>query len=111
MKVGQMKDRITIQSKKDQTSAVVDLSDSNYTDYDTIWSKIEYAGMNEAFKADADNIVNTINFITRYRTDIKGNMRIMFSDDYYEIKGFRPLTPKKMYLVITGKLIEHEGGK
>lgn len=108
MSPGEMKDRITFQTKNTPSGAVVDLSDDNYVDYKSTWAKVEYASVKEMFKSDADNIVNTLKFIIRYRTDIKNDMRVFFDDDSYEIKGIRPLDRKKMYLLIVGELVQHE---
>ena len=111
MRVGEMKNRITIQQKNVQTGAVVDLSGNNYTDYNTVWAKVEYTSVKEMYKSDSDVVVNTLKFIIRHRTDIKNDMRIRFNNDYYEIKGIRPLTAKKMYIIIIAESVQHEGGE
>ncbi len=106
-----MKHKITIQQKNDVSSFVVDLSDQNYTNYKTIWAKVEYTSVKEIFKAEADTVVNTLKFVIRYRTDLEDNMRILFNTKHYEIKGIRPLDDTKMYLIIIADLIKHEDGE
>lgn len=108
MKIGQMRDRIKFLNKKQQTGAVINLSDNNYEPYKTVWSKVEYVSSKEIYSTNANNTLNVVKFIIRYRTDIKNDMRIEFDNDTYEIKGIRPLDTKKMYLMVIGELIKHE---
>ncbi len=108
MNPGKLKDRITILKPIENSSAVKSLSNNAYEPHKTIWSKVEYVSSKEIFSANANNTLNVVKFIVRYRKDIKSNMRIQHDENIYEIKGIRPLDTKKMYLLITGEVVEHE---
>jgi SPP1 family predicted phage head-tail adaptor len=107
MNIGQMRDRITFLKKEEQTGAVVNL-DGNYTDYATVWAKVEYFSSKEIYSANAINVLNSLKFIIRYRTDIDNAMRIRFDNNIYKITGIRPLDNKKMYMLIIAEQIENE---
>lgn len=109
MEIGDMRDRITLLKKKEQSGPVVDLSNNNYTEYKTIWAKVEYWKSSEVYSAKAVNIMDTLKFITRYRTDIKNDMRIKYNDEYYDIKSIKPFGQgNRQWLIVVGELVKHE---
>jgi SPP1 family predicted phage head-tail adaptor len=108
MQIGDMKDRITILKPKEQTS-IIDLSDDNFDDYITVWSKVEYVSVKEMYSSEAVNFSNTLKFIIRYREDIKNNMAIRYKSNTYKIQGIKPLDKMNTYLIIVANIIENEG--
>lgn len=106
MNMSQMKDRITFLSPPNDDGINLD---PPYNPYCTVWAKVEYFSSKEIYSANAINILNSIKFIIRYRTDIRHDMRIKLENgDVYEITGIRPLDDKKMYLLIVSEMIKHE---
>jgi SPP1 family predicted phage head-tail adaptor len=109
MNPGRMNKRIIILRSSDgNNSFVKPLGNESYVPYKQIWSKVEHVSAKEIFNSKANNTLNVVKFIIRYRKDIKSDMRIKYDSHVYEIKGIRPLDTKKMYLMLIGELIQHE---
>lgn len=99
MDPGGMRDRITIQKKKEQQGPIPDLK-GNYDDYKTIWSKVKFLKDREFWQAKASNSETVAEFTIRYRKDLDKSMRVRFDKRSFDIDGIIPLDNKKMYIAI-----------
>lgn len=98
MDIGEMRDRITLQKKREQQGPIPNLKD--YDDYKTIWSKARFLKGREFWSAKATNAETTVEFTIRYRKDIDTSMRIVYDKRHFSIDGIIPVDNKKMYLII-----------
>jgi len=98
MDIGEMRDRITLQKKKEQQGPIPNLKD--YDDYKTIYSKARFLKGREFWSARASNSETTVEFTVRYRKDLDTSMRIIFDKRNFNIDGIIPLDNKKMYIAI-----------
>jgi len=99
MDPGEMRDRITIQKKKEQSGPIPDLK-GNYDDYKTIYSKVKFLKDREFWQAKASNSETVVEFTIRYREDLDKTMRIKLGDRHFNIDGIIPVDNKKMYMVL-----------
>jgi len=101
MNIGEMRDRITFQEKVySLDSPYVSNTYSNYT---TVWAKVEYLNGREYWNAKAVNAEQTVRFIIRYRNDITTKMRVAYNSMLYDITAVQPLDNKKQWLVVVAK--------
>ncbi|SHF13540.1 phage head-tail adaptor, putative, SPP1 family [Tissierella praeacuta DSM 18095] len=106
MNPGRLKDRITLQRKKEQEGSVIDLDD--YEDYIPLWSEARFLKGRNFYAARAANVKTDVEFIIRYRTDIDETMGIKFNNRFYEIEGILPLDNNSMYLVVKAYEVKHD---
>lgn len=106
MNPGELKDRIMLQKKAEQTGPISNLDD--YKDYKPIWSKADFLRGRNFYAARAANIKTDVEFTIRHRKDIDATMRIMFNEDAYDIEGIIPHHKDKKYLIIKAYNIKHD---
>lgn len=107
MDAGALRDRITLQKKKEQQGPIPNLD--KFEDYKTIWSKARFLKGREFWSARASNSETTVEFTIRYRKDLDTSMRIKFDDRYFNIDGIIPLDNKKMYIAIMASEVVNSG--
>jgi len=106
MDPGELRNRITLQKKKEATGPVLPLDE--YEDYKTIWAKASYLTGRTLYAARAANVKTDVEFIIRYRTDIDETMRVKYKGKTYEIDAILPLDNKEEYLAIKAHEVKHD---
>ena len=103
---GKMRDRITLQKPVD---GGIYVNPENYKDYKSLWAWANFLRGSGLFAARAANVKTDVEFVVRYRTDIKETMRIQFNGNFYNIESVLPLDNTKQYLVIGAYELKYDG--
>lgn len=99
MKIGRLRQRITLQYKV-VTRDAVGGEVITWTDQETIWASAEPLRGRDFFSAQQAQSDVSIRFTLRYRAYLNGTYRVKWRDQYFEIVG-EPIE-------INGRLTEHQ---
>ncbi len=66
----------------------------------TCWASVKDAGSREFYQAAAQQLEDVVNFVIRWRTDIKAGMVIVFDGARHEIKQVSRLSHARDYILL-----------
>ncbi|CAK7084199.1 phage head closure protein [Tissierella sp.] len=101
-----LRNRITIQKKVESTEPFQSLDD--YEDHIKLWSEARFLRGRNFYNARAANVKTDVEFVVRYRTDLKETMRVMYKNRNYEIEGIIPLDNSNSFLMIKAYEIKYD---
>ncbi|ASN72279.1 hypothetical protein 10S12_17 [uncultured Caudovirales phage] len=107
MDIGEMRDRIILQKKKEQQGPIPNLD--KFEDYKSIWSKVKFLKDREFWQAKASNSETVVEFTIRHREDLDKTMRIVYDKRNFNIDGVIPVDNKKMYLIVMASEVVNSG--
>ena len=101
MNVGELRHKIDICSRVEQTGPVVDLAPTYHIVIPNIWAKKIRLLSKEEIKLGVEHSIVRVNFIIRTRSNITEDMCIRYKDSIYNIIGYEELKEDKNYMHIT----------
>lgn len=94
MRIGDLRDRVTLQSVSTVADSGGGRSES-YATLATVWAKVSQDSGAEAWVAQTQRHVRSWTVTIRHRTDVTGGMRVVHGSNTLEITGMRTLDDER----------------
>lgn len=104
VKIGSLKDRITIEETTPSQNAYGEEVNSWATITDgTVYARAEWSntGSGEIYSKQGIAGYEVVNFVVRHRTDLTPKMRILYKSKYYNIKNIKEIEFNKYLELVT----------